>query len=127
MASYDSDGTGDAGQFEITWENLPSQCQHIFLKYLKKNDPQTKCSALRGLSGVFLACPRQMLEMNNSGLIRDVMSASAHHTLQMESLKCWRDILLVRFQTLSVWEWSLVSNFDFSIFFLWLAGRRDAC
>lgn len=100
MASYDSDGHGEAEEFEITWENLPSQCQHMFLKYLKKNDPQTKCSALRALSGVFLACPRQMLEMNNSGLIRDVMSANAHPTLQMESLRCWRDILLVRFQPL---------------------------
>ena len=79
----------------LSWSNLLTKCQHMFMTYLSKKDPKTKCSSLRGLCGVFLARPRQMLLMDGEGLVSDVMSGESHPTLQIEALKCWCEVLIV--------------------------------
>lgn len=79
----------------LSWSNLLTKCQQMFMTYLSKQDPKTKCSSLRGLCGVFLARPRQMLLMDGKGLVSDVMSSESHPTLQIEALKCWCEILIV--------------------------------
>jgi cohesin loading factor subunit SCC2 len=83
-----------AGPLQLTWTNLPALCERLFTKFLEKRHVETKCSALRALSGMFVAHPRELFAMDQSGLITQVMSAEAHPSLQLESLQCWRDILL---------------------------------
>jgi hypothetical protein len=53
---------------------------------------------LTKLCGVFLAQPREMLLMDQSGLLTEVMSPTSPLSVQMEPLRCWRDVLLVRLQ-----------------------------
>jgi cohesin loading factor subunit SCC2 len=80
----------------LTWENLTGHCKHLFSLYLEsKLDASTKCAALRALCGVFIAHPRILLEMNQMGIIGKVMASTAPLSLQLESLICWREILLV--------------------------------
>lgn len=94
-----SDGGDENGTVQtstmVSWGNLPVRCQQMFMRYLSNKDPKTKCSSLRALCGVFLACPRQMLEMDREGLVGNVMSADSHPSLQIEALKCWCEILVV--------------------------------
>ena len=91
-SSGDTSSDPDSG---LTWENLPSRGMKMFLKYLDKSDPKTKCLALRALSDVFVAWPRLMLQLDGTGLITSVMDASQHRDLQVQALSCWCDILLV--------------------------------
>jgi len=79
---------------ELDFASLASVFERLFTDYLSKNDTQTKCAALRGLCGIFISNPREMLQMDQSGLISQVMAADAPMSLQLESLACWRDILL---------------------------------
>jgi cohesin loading factor subunit SCC2 len=94
----ESDEEGEDGEpvgpVQLTWTNLPALCERIFTKFLEKSHVETKCSALRALSGMFVAHPRELFDMDQSGLITQVMSAKSHPSLQLESLRCWRDILL---------------------------------
>ena len=78
----------------LSWSNLTAFCERMFTTYLDKNDVKTKCAALRALTGIFIARPREMLRMDQSGLITNVMSPDAPSSVQIESLRCWRDILL---------------------------------
>jgi hypothetical protein len=94
----EDDEEGKLSGEELTWSNLIDLSKHMFTKYLEKNDPETKCAALRALCGVFLAQPREMLLMDQSGLLTEVMSPTSPLSVQMESLRCWRDVLLVRLQ-----------------------------
>lgn len=79
----------------LTFPNMASVFEDLFTDFLSKNDTQTKCAALRGLCGVFISQPREMLRMDQSGLITQVMAPDAALSLQLESLICWREILLV--------------------------------
>lgn len=79
---------------EITWESIPVACFRLFSKYLEKADSEIKCSSLRALSGLFVQHPRLMLASAQSGLIEDVMSPDSPLELQMEALRCWKDISL---------------------------------
>lgn len=79
---------------ELTWDNVPLACFRLFSKYLEKSDAEIKCSALRALTGIFAQHPRLMLASAQSGLIENVMAQDAPLELQMESLRCWRDISL---------------------------------
>jgi cohesin loading factor subunit SCC2 len=90
---------GESFMKPITWENLTFQCRGIFMKYLAKNDNQTKCVALRAMCGVFIAHPRELLRMNQSGMISEVMALESPPSLQLEALLCWREILLVRLKS----------------------------
>jgi len=79
---------------ELTWSNIITRCKSLFLEFMEMNDPQTKCAALEGLCGVFIARPRQMLYMDESGLITKVMEPSMDISVQLAALRCWREILL---------------------------------
>jgi len=79
---------------ELSWSNLTAICEDTFITFLEKNDPQTQCAALRALSGVFISHPRELLRMDQDGLTTRVMSSKASPSLQIESLRCWRDIIL---------------------------------
>jgi len=79
---------------ELTWENLPTSSFVLFQKYLEKLDTNTKCKALRAMSGIFSAHPRVMLAFEQEGVLQEIMSDNAHPALQLESLQCWREILV---------------------------------
>lgn len=81
---------------EFDWTNSRLACYRIFSNYLRKADSSTQCCALRALGGTFVAQPRLLLLLEQNGLIESVMSKSADVALQLESLQCWRKILLVR-------------------------------
>jgi hypothetical protein len=80
---------------ELTSSNIIALCKRTFLECMEMDDPQTKCAALEGLCGVFIARPREMLYMDELGLITRVMEPSMHPSVQLAALRCWRDILLV--------------------------------
>lgn len=92
----DSPKALDVAPDHLTFKNLTSVFEKLFTVFLSKNDAQTKCAALRGLCGVFISRPREMLRMDQTGLITEVMDPDAPTSLQLEALVCWRDILLVR-------------------------------
>jgi hypothetical protein len=92
---YDDEEGKEKSMKQLNWSNLTALCERMFTIFLEKNDPQTKCAALRALSGVFIAHPRELLRLDQSGLITEVMSPDSPPSLQIESLRCWRDILLV--------------------------------
>jgi cohesin loading factor subunit SCC2 len=79
---------------EVTWDGIPLASFRLFSNYLDKSDVGIKCAALRALSGIFVQHPRLMLASAQHGLIENVMSPDAPLELQMESLRCWRDISL---------------------------------
>jgi len=98
---------------DLTWDNVSDCCFRLFYFYLttKTNDASTQCAALRALTGVFMARPRMMLAVERSGLLHKIMSdnplkdqTDQHRALlQLEALKCWRDILLAE-------EWRVESG-----------------
>ena len=48
------------------------------------------------MSGIFSAHPRVMLAFEQEGVLQEIMSDSAHPALQLESLQCWREILVIK-------------------------------
>jgi len=80
---------------DLTWENLPTSSFVLFKQYLEKLDTDTKCKALRAMSGIFSAHPRVMLAFEQEGVLQEIMSDNAHPALQLESLQCWREILVI--------------------------------
>ena len=124
ICRYDESITGDKEQrkleksldsvppSELDFASLASVFESLFMDYLSKNDTQTKCAALRGLCGIFISHPREMLRMDQSGIISQVMATDAPMSLQLESLTCWRDILLVsQLATVLVLESFLINFF----------------
>lgn len=79
---------------ELNLLTIAPACERIFMKFYAKDDVTTKVSAIQALSGVFMAHPRQMLHLENSGLITEVMASTSPEPVQRESLRCWRDILI---------------------------------
>lgn len=79
---------------ELSWDNVPIASFRLFSRYLAKPDVSIQCTSLRALSGIFVQHPRLMLACAQSGLIESVMSPDSPLELQMESLRCWRDISL---------------------------------
>jgi hypothetical protein len=80
----------------VEWSNLSIASYRLFSCYLQKDDPPTKCKAMEAFSGLFLAQPRLVLQLEKIGLITDVMSENAVLPLQLEALECWKKILIVR-------------------------------
>eukprot|EP00592_Proboscia_alata_P008805 CAMPEP_0194364154 /NCGR_PEP_ID=MMETSP0174-20130528/12062_1 /TAXON_ID=216777 /ORGANISM="Proboscia alata, Strain PI-D3" /LENGTH=1887 /DNA_ID=CAMNT_0039138029 /DNA_START=35 /DNA_END=5698 /DNA_ORIENTATION=- len=78
----------------LTWLNLSDSCFDVFVFFLCKKDPSTKCAALRACSGIFIARPRIMLAAERSGIIAQVMSDQSHPQVQHEALRCWCEILM---------------------------------
>jgi len=90
----EDDESNDIAADELTFANLTATFEKLFTAFLSKNEEHIKCAALRGLCGVFIAQPREMLRMDQSGLVNQVMAPESPLCLQLESLICWRDILL---------------------------------
>ena len=80
----------------LTEENMIEACFCLFQNFLRKKDAPTKCKALRGLTGIFMSQPRLMLELQQSGLIEQVMSEDASSNVRLEALQCWKEIQMVR-------------------------------
>ena len=87
------EGVLPADQLDLS--NVVFLSYRIISKFLDKVDPPTQCAALRALGGIFVSQPRLLLELEQVGLIDKVMSSDADVSLQVESLQCWRTILLV--------------------------------
>ena len=46
------------------------------------------------MNGIFISRPRVVLVAEQLGIITSVLSEAAPPSVQIESLRCWRDILL---------------------------------
>ena len=84
----------DVKQLQFSSNVLSSACFALFKEYLEKEDEQTKCLALRAMNGIFISRPRVVLAAEQLGIISSVISETAPPSVQIESLRCWRDILL---------------------------------
>jgi hypothetical protein len=80
---------------EFSWANVTIACYRMFAQYLSKLDAPTKGVALRAFGCMFVAQPRLMLQLEAVGIIAAVMSDESPLELQLESLQCWRKILVV--------------------------------
>jgi cohesin loading factor subunit SCC2 len=87
----------------LSFSNLLDACFAAFSFYLGKEDIPTKCAALNAMSGVFLARPRTMLIVEKNGIFADLFSESMPPLVQLESLRCWKNIL-------SAEEWRVESG-----------------
>lgn len=85
----------DVSKLEFSQNSLSNACFAIFLEYLRKEDEATKVLALRAMNGIFISRPRVVLAAEQMGIISATLSDDASAGVQLESLKCWRDILLV--------------------------------
>jgi hypothetical protein len=81
---------------DLSWSNVSRGCFTMFMEFLQKPDIATKCAALRALTGIFIARPRILLMLEQDGTIKEIMSSESPADLQLEALRCWKDILLVR-------------------------------
>ncbi|KAG7341962.1 sister chromatid cohesion C-terminus-domain containing protein [Nitzschia inconspicua] len=90
-SSFDS---AEAADKDLSLENVAPLCEKMFMNFFEKNDEEITRAALRGMVGIFHAHPKEMLRMEQNGLIARVMSCSSPEPVQLESLHCWRDILL---------------------------------
>jgi len=84
----------DVKQLQFSGNVLSSASFALFKEYLDKDDESTKCLALRAMNGVFISRPRVVLAAEQLGIITSVISEEAPPSVQIESLRCWRDILL---------------------------------
>jgi cohesin loading factor subunit SCC2 len=83
---------------EVTWDIMVEICYKIFLTYLAKSDVETKCSAMKALGGIFISRPRVLLAMQQAGTIDNIMAPGSEPELQLQALRCWREILLAEEQ-----------------------------
>mmetsp|Transcript_29228 Transcript_29228/g.60734 ORF Transcript_29228/g.60734 Transcript_29228/m.60734 type:complete len:1733 (-) Transcript_29228:882-6080(-) len=84
----------DVSKLEFAKNSLSNACFAIFMEYLQKEDEATKVLALRAMNGIFISRPRVVLAAEQMGIISATLSDDASAGVQLESLKCWRDILL---------------------------------
>ena len=84
----------DPSEIELDWTNIVPAAYSMLALYLKKDHAPTKCQALKGLNGIFVAQPRLMLAVEQTGLIADVMDDSSGTDLQLAALSCWRELLV---------------------------------
>jgi cohesin loading factor subunit SCC2 len=80
---------------ELTLKNLAPSCESMFMNFFREDDEEIMRAALRAMTGIFMAHPREMMRMDESGLIQKVMAPSSPEPVQLESLQCWLDILLL--------------------------------
>lgn len=84
----------DVKQLKFSGNVLSSACFALFKEYLEQDDEPTKCLALRAMNGVFISRPRVVLAAEQFGIFTSVVSEQSPSSVQIESLRCWRDILL---------------------------------
>ena len=92
------------------------------MSFLKKRDAQTKCCALRSMTGLFIAKPRVFLCVEQMGSIDTLISNEAPSELKCEALKCFKEILMVRNQI--VRAFLSTPYFKPLILFLYVALRK---
>jgi cohesin loading factor subunit SCC2 len=92
-SSFDSMGIEKIFEKDISLANVSSLCETMFMKFFGMEEDITR-AALRAMVGIFLSHPKEMLRMEQNGLIEQVMGSSSPEQVQLESLLCWRDILL---------------------------------
>mmetsp|Transcript_19722 Transcript_19722/g.43011 ORF Transcript_19722/g.43011 Transcript_19722/m.43011 type:complete len:2026 (+) Transcript_19722:197-6274(+) len=90
----DSSSVPDPSEIELDWSNIVSSSYAMFSLYLQKEHPPTRCQALRAMNGIFIAQPRLMLAVEQTGLLADVMSEKSGREQQLAALQCWRELLL---------------------------------
>lgn len=90
------EGMEDIDAQKLTPTIVMHACYSLFVYYLQQDDVGTKCAALRAMTGIFISRPRVMLMLEQDGTIEDIMSPQSPTDLQLESLRCWKEILLVR-------------------------------
>lgn len=79
---------------DLNLANVAPLCEKMFMHFFGKDDEEIIQGALRAMVGIFHAHPKEMLRMEQNGLIDQVMAPSSPELVQLESLHCWRDILL---------------------------------
>lgn len=79
----------------IVWDDMVQCFYVLFEAYLAKTDVDTKCAALKALGGIFVSIPKVLLLMEQSGLVAELMSNKSDDELQVQALKCWKEILVV--------------------------------
>jgi cohesin loading factor subunit SCC2 len=84
----------DPAEIELTWTNIVPAAYSMLALYLNKDHGPTRCQALKGLNGIFVAQPRLLLAVEQTGLIADVMDDSSGADLQLAALSCWRELLV---------------------------------
>jgi cohesin loading factor subunit SCC2 len=84
----------DVKQLKFSGNVMSSACFALFKEYLEQEDEPTKCLALRAMNGVFISRPRVVLAAEQLGIFTSVVSDVSPSSVQIESLRCWRDILL---------------------------------
>ncbi len=85
----------DVSKLEFAKNSLSNACFAIFMEYLRNEDEATRVLALRAMNGIFISRPRVVLAAEQMGIISAILSDNASPGVQLESLRCWRDILLV--------------------------------
>ena len=93
----------DVGAQKLSESNAMYACFSLFVFYLQQDDVETKCAALRALSGIFMSRPRIMMMLEQDGTIEAIMSSDSPISLQLESLRCWKEILLVSLHVAAVY------------------------
>ena len=80
----------------ISWDVLIEASYGLFSAFLAKRDVETKCSALKALTGIFVSRPRILLLAERNGTIADLMVDTVHPEIKIQALRCWKEILVVR-------------------------------
>ena len=78
---------------QLSWENLQTSAFALFQTHMKTKDMTIKCHTLRAMRGIFSSRPRVMLQVEEEGLMKELMSEKSDPRLQLETLICWKDIL----------------------------------
>jgi len=107
---------------ELSTTSVMYACYSLFVYYLQQDDVDTKCAALRALSSVFMSRPRVMLLLEQDGTIEDIMSTDSAISLQIESLQCWKEILLVSLSSITSF---LRSQCQLNVFAVRTIGGRE--
>jgi cohesin loading factor subunit SCC2 len=92
-SSFDSMGIDRKFENALSLANIAPLCESMFLNFFGKEEDITR-AALRAMVGIFLSHPKELLRMEQDGLIAKVMGPCSPEKVQLESLLCWRDILL---------------------------------
>ena len=76
-------------------QNLLTASYSILIFILSKfQDVESKCVALRAMTGILIAHPKALLSLQQTGFVDEVMSERSPQLLQIEALQCWKEVLL---------------------------------
>ena len=80
---------------KLSPRNLLTASYSILIFILEKfQDLESKCAALRAMTGILIAHPKALLSLQQTGFIEEVMSDRSPELLQIEALQCWKEVLL---------------------------------